>query len=61
MGPGLLLLSFYVAVAGSAQGLFVLAGPLIRITLIRTEELFCIVDFSRVKHIEGTIVVDPLP
>ena len=59
MGPGLSPLSSYAAVVGSAHGPLIPEGPSARIIPARAEELFCIVDFSRVKHNEGTATVNP--
>ena len=59
MGPGLSSLSSYAAVVGLAHGPLILAGPSARIILARAEELFCTVDFGRVKHNKGMVTVDP--
>ena len=59
MGPRLSSLSSYAAVVGSPHGPLIPAGLPARITLIRIEELFYIIDFSRVEHVKGIIAADP--
>ena len=59
VGPGLSSLSSYAAVVRSPHGPLIPAGLPARITLIRIEELFYTVDFSRVEHVEGTTAADP--
>ena len=59
VGPRLSFLSSYAAVIRSPHGPLIPAGLPARITLIRTEELFCTVDFSHVKHVKGITAADP--
>ena len=59
MGLRLSSLSSYAAVVGSPHGPLILVELSARITLIRIEKLFYIVDFSRVKHVKETTAANP--
>ena len=59
IGPVRPSLSSYIAAVGSAQGPLIPTGLPTRIIPASAEELFCIVDFSRVEHYEETTAGDP--
>ena len=52
-------LSSYVAVAGLAYRPLTPEGLSARVIPVRVEELFCTVDFSRVEHNKGMVIIDP--